>query len=275
MAIELSYKRRGQGEPLVLIHGIGHRLEAFDPVFDELAEHYDVIAVDLPGFGQSPGFASGADYSLDALAEAVVANYSRWGIDNPHVVGNSMGGAVSVILGQRGQARSVTALSPAGWFWPWTLLLAGLPLLLMKIGSFAPNAILRLLAGSTIGRKIMGLSLYRYPERLTPERTYGDALSMRRAKGFWPMLLGHIPLAFRVPRIFKGATRVPTTIAWGNRDLILSPRMASKAAASLAGINFVVLDDAGHVPMSDSPDAVIAAINETTALATSVTHKTA
>ena len=51
MYSELAYTRKGSGEPLVLIHGIGHRRQAWDPVFEHLAESYDVIAVDLAGFG--------------------------------------------------------------------------------------------------------------------------------------------------------------------------------------------------------------------------------
>jgi len=47
--MKLSYDRRGSGEPLVLIHGIGHRWQAWTPVLDRLAEHHDVIAIDIPG----------------------------------------------------------------------------------------------------------------------------------------------------------------------------------------------------------------------------------
>jgi pimeloyl-ACP methyl ester carboxylesterase len=51
---QLNYERWGSGPPLVLLHGIGHRLQAWDPVLDRLAAAHDVIAVDLPGFGKSP-----------------------------------------------------------------------------------------------------------------------------------------------------------------------------------------------------------------------------
>lgn len=267
MTVLLSYTRRGSGEPLVLLHGIGHRLESFDPVVDRLAEHFDVIAVDMPGFGTSPGFAKPTDYGIRALADAVADNFAVWGIERPHVVGNSLGGAVSVALGQMGKVRSVTALSPAGWFYPWSLLFAGLPLLFMKLGSFAPIAMLRTLARSPFGRKIMGFSLYKYPERNSPEATVGDAIAMRNASGFWPMFLACIPLGFRVPVLFRGPARVPLTIAWAENDRLLSPNQASLATRSMSGLEFVLLPDAGHVSMGDNPDAVIDAIMETTARA--------
>ena len=61
---ELVYTRKGSGEPLVLIHGIGHRRQAWDPVFERLAESYDVIAVDLAGFGESPAYPHGVGYNM-------------------------------------------------------------------------------------------------------------------------------------------------------------------------------------------------------------------
>ena len=50
----LAHERIGSGEPLVLVHGIGHRRQAWYPVVDRLAEHREVILLDLPGHGESP-----------------------------------------------------------------------------------------------------------------------------------------------------------------------------------------------------------------------------
>ena len=50
----ISYSRKGYGQPIVLIHGIGHRRTAWFDVYDRLAAQFDVIAIDLPGFGESP-----------------------------------------------------------------------------------------------------------------------------------------------------------------------------------------------------------------------------
>ena len=52
--VDLSYRRRGSGEPLLLIHGTGSNLRAWAPVFGLPASRRDVIAVDLPGHGDSP-----------------------------------------------------------------------------------------------------------------------------------------------------------------------------------------------------------------------------
>jgi pimeloyl-ACP methyl ester carboxylesterase len=50
----LNHYRGGEGEPLVLIHGIGSRWQMWEPVLEGLVAHRDVIALDLPGFGVSP-----------------------------------------------------------------------------------------------------------------------------------------------------------------------------------------------------------------------------
>ena len=49
----LAYRRSGSGEPMVLLHLLGSSRQAWDPVAPALARHFDVIAVDLPGFGES------------------------------------------------------------------------------------------------------------------------------------------------------------------------------------------------------------------------------
>ena len=124
----LVHDRKGEGEPLVLIHGIGHRRQMWDPVFDRLAERYDVIRVDLAGFGDSPAYPKGTPYNMDNACADLTANFAEWGVERPHVVGNSLGGAISLELAARGLVSSATVLSPAGFFgrlervWPFIML---------------------------------------------------------------------------------------------------------------------------------------------------------
>lgn len=267
MRCELAYTRCGQGEPLVLLHGIGHRRAAFDPVLDELARHYDVIAVDLPGLGDSPALPAGTGYSVENIVSVFAENFARWGVDRPHVAGNSLGGLIAIALAQHGQVRSATGLSPAGYFRPWSLLQAALALLPLKLGSCLPAPVLRLVAGLAVGRLLIGLALYRHPGRYSAERVYGDALAMKNGTGFWRYFLRCFPLGFTSPASFRGSAKVPITIAWGDHDLILHRSQAKLAAQRLRGAEFVTLTDCGHVPMGDSPEQVIATIRATTARA--------
>ena len=112
----LAYERRGSGPPLVLLHGIGHRRQAWDAVLGRLTPHRDVIAVDLPGHGESPPLTPGGRPVLDAMLTEVTRLLDELGLDRPHVAGNSLGGRLALEAGVRGRAATVTALSPAG-FW--------------------------------------------------------------------------------------------------------------------------------------------------------------
>ena len=98
MTTHLAYTRKGSGEPLVLIHGIGHRRQAWNPVLDVLAQQYDVIAVDLAGFGESDPYPAGTAYSMENACAILSQNFAEWGISRPHVVGNSLGGAIALEL---------------------------------------------------------------------------------------------------------------------------------------------------------------------------------
>ncbi|GGT54476.1 hypothetical protein GCM10010207_63030 [Streptomyces atratus] len=114
--VSVAYKRTGSGEPLLLLHGIGHHRQAWDPVLPVLAVERDVAAVDLPGFGASSALPDGVPYDLASMAPVLGAFCEELGLDRPHVTGNSLGGLLAPELGREKLVRSVTALSPAG-FW--------------------------------------------------------------------------------------------------------------------------------------------------------------
>ncbi|MFI5080604.1 MAG: alpha/beta fold hydrolase [Streptosporangiales bacterium] len=109
-----AHTRTGAGAPLVLLHGIGSSRRAWDPVIPALAERFDVIAVDLPGFGDSEPLPPEVESRPAALAAAVAGLLDDLGITTPHVAGNSLGGWVALELAGIRPAASLTLLSPAG-----------------------------------------------------------------------------------------------------------------------------------------------------------------
>src|SRR4051794_739595 len=110
----LAYSRLGTGQPLVLLHGQGFSRRSWDPVVTELARERDVIAVDLPGHGDSPRQPRGAGNTPLDQARAVAELLDQLGLASVHVAGNSVGGWVALELGRLQRARTVTALSPGG-----------------------------------------------------------------------------------------------------------------------------------------------------------------
>lgn len=255
----LVHDRKGSGEPVVLIHGIGHRRQAWTPVFERLAEHYDVIAVDLAGFGDSPNYPADVAYDMDNACRDLLENFDEWGIERPHVVGNSLGGAIALELASRGLASSATVLSPAGFFRRFDLLRALAILVVLKVTSMVPDVVLRAVARRAIGRKLIGQTLYAHPERHDFEATYGDALALKRCTAFFSVVRAALTYRFDRP------VNVPTTVAWGTRDLILPPAQAEVAEARLPNAVHVPLEDAGHVPMYDVPEEVVELVHATVA----------
>ena len=104
----LAYHRVGVGQPLVLLHGLGASRQSWDPVLPALVDQHDVIAVDLPGHGDSSPFRARDSAPAD-IAARVAELLDELGLQTVHVGGNSLGGWVALELAEYGRARSVTA----------------------------------------------------------------------------------------------------------------------------------------------------------------------
>lgn len=250
--------RRGSGEPLVLLHGIGHRWQAWEPVLDRLAAAHTVIALDLPGFGASPVPPGGMPASMAATMARLPPLFAGLGLDRPHVAGNSLGGAIALELATAGAVASATVLSPAGFYTPAERRRAMRILRRLWAGSHLPEPVLRLLLRLPSVRALAFAPLVAHPERLSGERILGDTLALRRGRGFWP--------AARAARDYQFAGRpaVPVTVAWGSLDRVLSPVQAELARRRLPAARHVPLPGCGHVPMSDDPELVASVILATT-----------
>jgi pimeloyl-ACP methyl ester carboxylesterase len=250
--VTLVYTRAGSGPPLVLFHGIGHRRQAWDAVLDRLTPHRDVIAVDLPGHGESPPLELAGRPPADVLAESVTGLFDELGLDRPHIGGNSLGGYIALAAAQRGRAASVTALSPAG-FWRSHRELgyvkgvfASMQFLAPRLQRAAPR-----LVRSTAGRAVMYSTIVAHPSRMSPEQALGDAAAFLAARPAMDAILAAAaPFTGEIP------ADVPVTIGWGSRDRLLSPHEAVVARQRVPHARFIRLPGCGHVPMTDDPALV-------------------
>ncbi len=100
----IAWSRTGSGDQVVLVHGITESAAAFDPVTERLATTNEVITMDLRGHGES-GRAS--SYDLGSMATDVAAVIAAAGVDRPHLVGHSLGGAVVTAAGSMLDVASV------------------------------------------------------------------------------------------------------------------------------------------------------------------------
>jgi len=88
----LAFDRAGSGPSLVLLHGVGHRRQAWHAVLDRLTPYRDVILVDLPGHGESPPLRTNGQSSQQVLLGEVTGLLDDLGLERPHLAGNSPGG---------------------------------------------------------------------------------------------------------------------------------------------------------------------------------------
>ncbi|MFJ6087079.1 alpha/beta fold hydrolase [Streptomyces sp. NPDC092369] len=251
-SVTVSYTRVGRGEPLLLLHGIGHHLQVWDPVVDILATERDVIAVDLPGFGASPALPDGLAYDLPTTTAVFGAFCEALELDRPHVAGNSLGGLLALELGREKLARSVTALSPAG-FWSESerRYAFGVLIAMRRISQQLPLPLVERLSRSAAGRAMLTSTIYARPGRRSPEAVVAETLALAQATGFDATLRagGSVQFADDIPGI-------PVTVAWGTRDMLLVRRQGVRAKRIIPKARLVRLPGCGHCPMNDDPALV-------------------
>jgi pimeloyl-ACP methyl ester carboxylesterase len=110
----LAYADEGTGPPIVFLHGIGSDHRRWAPFVEQLRADVRCVAVDLPGFGESP--AEGCD-ALSAAA-AVHEVVDRLGLVQPALVGHSLGSTVALLYGALFEARSIVAIDAAPLYTP-------------------------------------------------------------------------------------------------------------------------------------------------------------
>ena len=248
----LAYQRSGAGPPLVLLHGIGHRRQAWDAVLPLLAPHRDLIVVDLPGHGESPALAADGRSVSGILIDEVVSLLDDLRLERPHLAGCSLGGMIALEMAASGRAASVTALSPAG-FWG-SIGELNYAIAVNKVMQAIGRRLRPLgpaLSRTTAGKALIYALIVAKPSQVRPEQARGDmAAFLHSSSAMNAILAGAIPFAETIP----GDIRV--TIAWGTRDRLLLYRQAQIAMERLPLARLVPLAGCGHVPMTDNPELV-------------------
>ena len=266
-------------EPAVFVHGLGGSALNWTDLMGLLSEPCGAApvfageAVDLPGFGHSPPPAND-DYSLGARVAAVAALIEKRHVEPVHLIGNSLGGAISTRIAARRPelVRSLTLVSPA------------LPDLRPRLLPMR----LALVATPGLGRWILKRLVQIPPEQRT-EMTINDLFAdpgllheARRAEAIAEVIrrdgLGYAGEALlRSGRalvaeytragpgsLWRDAARVtaPTLVIHGSHDRLVDPANAGRAARTFGNCRVVVLPKIGHVAMMERPDLVAAEMRD-------------
>jgi pimeloyl-ACP methyl ester carboxylesterase len=250
-AVWLNHVRQGHGDPLILLHSLGGSLIQWSPVMDRLAAEREVIAVDMPGFGNSPELADGVSPRAANLATAVLDFCDALGIeDKPAVAGISLGAWVAIECARQGSASAAVALCPAG-FWKRSPDDANRIVARRRRRRRLARPLLRPIMATARGRRrTLGRFIHR-PERLRP----GEAEAIARAYVTAPAYEEASAL-MRAGRIEElKSIKVPITLAWAEHDNLVRNRPLPEKLLPKR-VEQVLLPGCGHVPTWDDPDLV-------------------
>jgi pimeloyl-ACP methyl ester carboxylesterase len=253
----LAFTRAGAGAPLVLLHGLGSSRDVWEGVIPALAEQYDVLAVDLPGFGDSVPMPAAVEPSPAALAAAVAGLLDELGVIAPHVVGNSLGGWVALELAHIRPAASLTLLSPAGMWRRGAPLYCRASLRFSRWAAVHAAGPVRRLMSYRTGRLLVLRQSHGRPGQMSAERARAAVRDMGSCPGFDATLK-----ATAKRRYLPGPSiDAPVTVAFGSRDLVLLKSQGRFLDQLPPDTHVGALPGCGHVPMADDPEAVTALIS--------------
>jgi pimeloyl-ACP methyl ester carboxylesterase len=258
----VSVLSAGVGPDVVLcLHGLGGTKASFLPTVAALADRYRVVAMDLPGFGESDK-PIGAAYDSAWFARAAFDTLDALSVETAHVVGNSMGGRVAIETGliDRTRVRSLVLLSPAlawlrerRWAQVVRLLRPELGLLQVAPRSVVEGIVRRLVPGGFDGWAAAGVdeflrsystprgraAFYAAARNIYLDEPHGD-------DGFWTRLRGLSPDAMFV---------------WGRHDSLVPIAFMKHVERALPAARHVELE-CGHVPQLERPRETHAAMLE-------------
>lgn len=235
---------QGQKPTLVMVHGFGVSKENWLDLARQLKDDFHLVLVDLPGHGES-SFSASLRYDIDDQVERLHAFAHTLGLPQFHLIGNSMGGAISALYGATygEDVASIILLNPAG-IWDEKSELDNLlqygrnPLVVENEADFA---------------FLVKFSMEQPPFIPWPLTSAATEL-MKKRRAVSKLIFSHI--TGRHDYDFKDAiTRIsdPTLIVWGKQDRLLNAANASIFQRLIPESQVLLLDNVGHAPMLEIP----------------------
>jgi pimeloyl-ACP methyl ester carboxylesterase len=230
----INLRRGGSGAPLVFLHGASGA-PAILPFMEKLAQHFEVLVPEHPGFGLSdePEWLD----NIHDLAYFYLDFLKRLELEKVVLVGSSLGGWIALEMAVRESARikALVLVSPAGISTPGV----------QPADTF-------LMSPEDLARHLFHdpkLAQARLAEPITPESVEVSLKNRHTtARLAWEP-------RFHDPHLGKWLHRieVPVQLVWGEADRILPPAFANELKRLLPKAEFHVIKDAGHLPHVEKP----------------------
>ncbi len=253
---EVFYRRAGSGPAVLLVHGMAGSSVTWQPVIDELAEYFTVIAPDLPGHGRSDK--PRGDYSLGAHASFLRDLLHHLELPGATVVGQSLGGGIAMQFAYQHPelCQRLVLVSSGG-------LGDEVSGLLRALSAPGMEYVLPVAFVPAIGNGIAGLArlMGKVGLRPSPEieqmfLAYRSLADAETRTAFMHTLRSVVDLhGQRVSALDKIylAAQVPTLIVWGDEDRIIPVEHAHHAHEAIPGSRLEIFEGTGHFPHADQP----------------------
>jgi pimeloyl-ACP methyl ester carboxylesterase len=253
--LNIRYVRRGSGPALVLVHGLASSIYTWAEVLPRLAERYDVVAVDLPGFGGSDIPARLDTATVGRLLPEVM---DALGLARASLAGNSLGGAVAAVTAARHPDRvdRLVLIDAAAY----NFKSADRPPLLRAMAR-APAGLVRALPQRPLMRG--GLEQVFYDDTLVTDERVEEYLAPMARPGAREAARALLTQGddFGLPGVLR-QVRAPTLVIWGRQDEWIPVAHADLFVRDIPGARAVILDRCGHVPQEERPQEVARLIDE-------------
>jgi len=264
--VRIHYLCGGQGPPLLLIHGLGSSAAVeFYYNLEELAARHQVLAVDLPGFGQSDK--PPLEYTIDLFVRVLRDFMASLGLEKAAVMGVSMGGRVALGLALEAPAMvdRLVLVDALGVGQPRPVLAYRL-LLTRGLGELTLSGTARALRGMNprTVRRFWGWYMRRpgsVETILSDDRisNHSRLLSTPAYRAAYLSALRSIAGARRLRDGVVVETRLsdltmPTLLIWGRHDHIFPAAHAEAAARRIRGARMEIFEASGHTPQMEEPE---------------------
>ena len=248
----------GSGDPVLCLHGLGASTHSFREFREPLAQQHKLILLDFRGFGASPK-PKDKHYSIEEHAASAYQLIQEHDLRNLTLIGNSFGGAVSLLVSLRlceeksGRLKRLILIDSGGYnlYLPTHLRMLRTPIL----GSLVLHLLPPKLSALTVlkdsyydDKKITREQIDAYARPIAA--TGGRHALLETAKQIIPK--NYDELIKKYPRI-----TVPTLIIWGRQDKVIPLLIGRMLDDALPDSELVVIERTAHIPQEETPEAVI------------------
>lgn len=256
-----NFIREGAGRPLVLVHGLGSNLANWSPVLADLRREREVIAVDLPGFGESSPL--DGDVTIATLTDSVEQFLVEQKLQDADVVGSSMGARMVLEMARRGHGGNVVALDPGGFWTDAQVKVFGATVAASIALVRGIQPALPALTSTAAGRTALLLQFSAAPWKLDQDVVLTELRSFKQAQSIWPAFEALVK-GPKQDGMAAGTAKGRIVIGWGRNDRVTLPSQAERAESLFPDAQLHWFDRCGHFPHWDRPAETMRLILDST-----------